>query len=103
MYLALKQLTYYSKTCIITSNMEDLIERVGRAEQNIGSLKDKRARLDLLKMIKNVDHELNELSKEAVECRRLKKETLKYKEIEQRATKMLEDIESYITFAALLG
>ena len=83
--------------------MEDLIERVGRAEQNIGSLKDKRARLDLLKMIKNVDHELNNLNKESVECRRLKRETAKYQEIKKQATKMLEDVESYITFAVLLG
>jgi hypothetical protein len=83
--------------------MDNLIERVSRAVENIAAIKSKQARVDLLKMIKNVDHELNNLNKESVECRRLKRETAKYQEIKKQATKMLEDVESYITFAVLLG
>jgi len=102
-YLADKRLTNYYQNCIITSNMDNLIERVSRAVENIAAIKSKQARVDLLKMIKNVDHELNNLNKESVECRRLKRETAKYQEIKKQATKMLEDVESYITFAVLLG
>jgi hypothetical protein len=44
----------------------------------------------------------DELDKELVECRRLNKHTIKYKEIEQDILARLDIMEQYVTFATLL-
>ena len=44
----------------------------------------------------------DELDRELVECRRAKKYTIKYKELEQQLVDALENIEQYLTFATLL-
>jgi hypothetical protein len=45
----------------------------------------------------------DEMDKELVECRRLNKPTIRYKEIKQDLETRLEIMEQYITFATLLG
>jgi len=44
----------------------------------------------------------NELDREMVECRRLKKTTVKYQELEQDLSTRIDLMEQYITFATLL-
>jgi hypothetical protein len=44
----------------------------------------------------------DELDKELVECRRLNKPTVRYREIEQDLQNRLDLMEQYITFATLL-
>ena len=44
----------------------------------------------------------NELDKELVECRRINKHTIKYKELEQDLLTRLDIMEQYLTFATLL-
>jgi hypothetical protein len=44
----------------------------------------------------------NELDKELVECRRLHKPTVRYRELEQDLETRLDIMEQYITFATLL-
>jgi len=43
------------------------------------------------------------LDKESVECRRLRKETLKYQELLKNFEDLLANLEKHITFASLLN
>ena len=83
--------------------MDDILDRVNLVEKQIAAIKNKQAYRDLRHMLDNVDRQITELSKEAVECRRMKKTTLKYQEINNRIAEMLDNLEKHITFAALLG
>jgi hypothetical protein len=83
--------------------MDALLERVTQIEQKIPQIRNKVARKDLVKMLRNVDTALNAVSRESVECRRLHRETLHYQELYQQAQKLIENLEQHLTFAALLN
>ena len=83
--------------------MEDLLDRLNQIEQKIPQIRNKGARKDLLKMLRNVDVAMNAASRESVECRRLHRETLHYKELVKKAEKLIENLEHHLTFAALLN
>ena len=96
------RLTAWSKAYIITC-MEELYQRLDRAERAIPTIKNKVARRDLLKMLKNIDTAMNAVSRESVECRRLHKETGHYKELVKKAADLITNLEQHLTFAALLN
>ena len=83
--------------------MEELYQRLDRAERQIATIKNKVARRDLLKMVKTVDAAMVAADQESVECRRLHKETSKYKELVQNAGGLITNLEQHLTFAALLN
>jgi hypothetical protein len=82
---------------------EELFERLDVAIAQINTVKSKVAKRDLIKMVRGVDSKITEVDKESVECRRLHKETVKYKELKQQALALLDNLEKHITFAALIG
>ena len=82
--------------------MDELFERLTRAEQQIATVKNKVARKDLLKMVKTVDVSIVAADMESVECRRLKRETIRYRELIQQTQLLLTNLEQHITFACLL-
>lgn len=82
--------------------MDELFERLNRAEQQIAAVKNKVARKDLLKMVKTVDVSIVAADMESVECRRLKRETIRYRELIQQTQLLLTNLEQHITFACLL-
>jgi hypothetical protein len=82
--------------------MDELFERLNRAEQQIAAVKNKGARKDLLKMVKTVDVSIVAADMESVECRRLKRETIRYRELIQQTELLLTNLEQHITFACLL-
>ena len=82
--------------------MDELFERLTRAEQQIAAVKNKVARKDLLKMVKTVDVSIVAADMESVECRRLKRETIRYRELIQQTELLLTNLEQHITFACLL-
>jgi hypothetical protein len=82
--------------------MDQLFERLNRAEQQIATVKNKVARKDLLKMVKTVDVSIVAADMESVECRRLKRETIRYRELIQQTEQLLTNLEQHITFACLL-
>jgi hypothetical protein len=82
--------------------MDQLFERLNRAEQQIATVKNKVARKDLLKMVKTVDVSIVAADMESVECRRLKRETIRYRELIQQTELLLTNLEQHITFACLL-
>jgi hypothetical protein len=83
--------------------MDELFQRLDRAEKQIATVKNKVARRDLLKMVKAIDTAIVAADMESVECRRLRKETPRYKELVKNVDYLLTNLEQHITFAMLLG
>lgn len=83
--------------------MDELFQRLDCAEKAIATVKNKVARRDLLKMVKAVDRAIVAADMESVECRRLHKETSRYRELVNQTAYLLTNLEQHITFASLLG
>lgn len=58
---------------------------------------------DLKKIWKNCSQIWTEMSKEEIECRRLNKSTIRFKELEANLEEGLQLLEQYLTFATLLS
>ena len=82
--------------------MNDFSAKMTRLLAIVSSTKDMRARSDLYKMYQNCKKIYIELDKETVECRRLKRNTLRYTELEQKLNESTQEFEQWITYAALL-
>ena len=83
--------------------MDDLFQRLDSAERAIAVVKNKVARRDLLKMVRAVDQAIVAADMESVECRRVHKETLRYRELVKKTEDLLTNLEQHITFASLLN
>ena len=83
--------------------MEELYQRLDRAERQIATIKNKVARRDLLKMVRTIDTAMVAADMESVECRRVHRETHKYKELVKQAYQLIVNLEQHLTFAALLN
>jgi hypothetical protein len=83
--------------------MDELLEQLDQIERKIPQIRNKVARRDLMKMLKNIDAAVNAVSRESVECRRLHRETLHYRELVRQAEKLISNLEQHLTFAALLN
>ena len=83
--------------------MDELFQRLDQAEKHIAQVKNKVARRDLLKMVKAVDQAIVAADMESVECRRMHRETPRYRELVKKVDNSLTNLEQHITFANLLG
>ena len=83
--------------------MDELFQRLDLAERAIATVKHKVARRDLLKMVKAVDQAIVAADMESVECRRMHRETSRYRELVKTVADLLTNLEQHITFASLLG
>jgi hypothetical protein len=83
--------------------MDELFQRLDQAEKHIAQVKNKVVRRDLLKMTRAVDQAIVAADMESVECRRMHRETSRYKELIQKVDGLLTNLEQHITFANLLG
>jgi hypothetical protein len=84
--------------------LHDIVARLSKAEKQVAtSVTNKRFIRDLLKMIRNIDSMVTEISRESVECRRLKKETMRYKDLTDSTVLLLDNLEQHIILALLLG
>ena len=83
--------------------MDDILNRINLVEKQISAVKNKVAYRDLRKMLDNVDKVITEISKESVECRRTKRDTLKYMELKEKAGSLLDNLEQHVTFASLIS
>jgi hypothetical protein len=82
--------------------MDELFQRLDLAERQISTVTNKVARKDLLKMVKTIDVSIVGADMESVECRRLKRETVRYRELVEQIDQLLTNLEQHITFACLL-
>ena len=83
--------------------MDELYQRLDLAERQITQIPNKIARRDLLKMIRTIDATMVAADMESVECRRLHKETARYRELVKNASDLITNLEQHLTFAALLN
>ena len=83
--------------------MDELYQRLDRAERQIAQIQNKIVRKDLLKMVRTIDQAVVAADMESVECRRLHRETTRYKELVKNATDLIVNLEQHLTFAALLN
>ena len=83
--------------------MDELYDRLDRAVVQVNAVKSKVAKRDLIKMIRAIDNAMTLADQELVECRRMHKETSRYRELIQNANELISNLEKYITFAALIG
>ena len=83
--------------------MDELYTRLDRAVAQVNAVKSKAAKRDLIRMIRAVDAAMTAVDQESVECRRTRRETSRYRELQQQATELVDNLEKHITFAALLG
>jgi hypothetical protein len=81
----------------------DYSKRIDTAYTQIGAVKSKVARKDLLMMLRATEAAYTKMDKESVECRRLRKETVRYRELLQNFEELLAHLEKHITFASLLN
>lgn len=82
--------------------MDQLLERVNSATNHIVGIRNKQAQRDLIRMLKTLDANLNELDRESVECRRLHKTTARYQTLESQCVLLLDNLEKHIIYARLL-
>ena len=81
----------------------DYSKRIDTAYTQIGAVKSKLARRDLLMMLRAAEAAYTKMDQERVECRRLKKETARYQELKNNLEEVLAHLEKHITFASLLN
>ena len=87
----------------IIKHMDELYQRLDRAERQIAQVQNKVARKDLLKMVRTIDVAMVAADMESVECRRLHKETNRYKDLVKQAEELITNLEQHLTFASLLN
>jgi len=83
--------------------MNELYDRLDRAVVQVNAVKSKVAKRDLIRMIRAIDTAMTAADQESVECRRMHRETSKYRELVQKVDDLLTNLEQHITFANLLG
>ena len=81
----------------------DYNKRIDTAYSQIGAVKNKLARRDLMMILRGAEAAYTKMDQESVECRRLHKITPKYQELEKNFVEILEHLEKHITFASLLS
>lgn len=70
--------------------------------RTISALGHYRNRAQLQHMVANIGYQVTQLSIEEIECRRLKRQTLRHKELLTKVNTSINEIEQLITFATLL-
>ena len=82
--------------------MDELYQRVNKAERDIAKVKSYEAREDLRKMLATAYKCLADLSKESVECRRLHKPTKKFLEKYEETDQIISSLEQHLLLAILM-
>ena len=83
--------------------MDELYQRLDQAVVHVNAVKSKVAKRDLIKMIRAIDSVMTAADQESVECRRMHRETSRYRELVKNAKDLVANLEQHITLANLLG
>lgn len=94
------RLTIKSKGSIITV-MQEYKDQIEELFKILQSTTDMRAKSQLYKFYINCKYALVALDRESVECRRLKKVTPKYKELENILKDCIHTFDQWVVMAAL--
>lgn len=88
--------------------MDHLRRQVSDLEHKINSIKDHQIRVDLIKMLTNINNMVTDISREAVEIRRLNslartnKPSAKFQKLDEEIKQSFRRLEKYITLYSLL-
>lgn len=82
--------------------MDEYSSKIASLLTIINQTTDMPARSQLYKLYINCRKKFDELSKESVECRRMKKITAKYTEIEKQLQECIHNFEQWTFFAKLM-
>lgn len=88
--------------------MDHLRRQVSDLEHKINSIKDRQIRVDLIKMLTNINNMVTDISREAVEIRRLNslartnKPSAKFQKLDEEIKQSVRRLEKYITLYSLL-
>lgn len=82
--------------------MDEYTSKLASLLTVVNQTTDIQARGQLYKLYNNCRTQFNELSKESVECRRMKKITTKYTEIEKQLQECIHNFEQWTFFAKLI-
>jgi hypothetical protein len=93
-------LTIKSKGSIITV-MQEYAAKIEELFKIVQGTSDIRAKSQLYKFYSNCKHALVALDRESVECRRLKKVTSKYTELENNLKDCIHTFDQWVVMAAL--
>lgn len=94
------QLTRNSKDCIITA-MQEYAVKIEELFKIVQSTADMRAKSQLYKFYINCRYAQVALDRESVECRRLKRVTPKYTELENKLKDCIHTFDQWVVMAAL--
>ena len=83
--------------------MSELHDRYQQQMELATATKNRIQRRDLKKMLGHVDQLLTEISKESVNCRRAKRNTLHYNELVVLCEDQLDVVEKYMLLSRLIG
>ena len=82
--------------------MDQQIARLEELFSVVKSTTDMRARSELFKMYRNCRKIADELSRESVECKRLRQVTPKYTDLLLQLDNSIQDFEHWVIFSKLL-
>lgn len=85
-----------------SASLDELVQRHEKLYAEMCRVQDFNILRDLWKLSKGCDHYRTEISKESVECRRLRHPTVKYQTLLDRYAESVQILEEYVTFALLL-
>jgi hypothetical protein len=80
----------------------DYDARLDNLIAQIRGVKNKQLQRDLLLLSRTIERALTDLDEERVQCRRLHKETIRYRELHSQIAELLANLEKHLTFASLL-
>jgi hypothetical protein len=80
---------------------DEFDQRLRAIESLANKFKTPTARRDINTMIQTVQQARTAVSREAVECRRIRKITARYAELENKYIQLLTELEEYTTFGLL--
>lgn len=80
---------------------DEFEQRLRTIENLVSKFKTPAARRDISTMIQTVQQARTQVSKEAVECRRIRKITSRYADLENKYIRLLTELEEYTTFGLL--
>ena len=87
---------------LYNTGMDKQIARLDELFLVVKSTTDMRAKSELFKMYQNCRKIADDLSRESVECKRLKRVTPKYTDLLLQLDNSVHDFEQWVTFSKLL-
>lgn len=98
----LTSIEFFRIIAVMEDTITDQIQKYRDLEAKIRDIDNYELSKDLLKLARSCENYITEISKEQVNCRRLRHTTVKMQELADRLTECVNNLEQYILFAYLV-